>query len=297
MTKNMLAVRAIQHVVAAPTLGLWATLAMLATLTGPFGTYITLEWIPRTEFWVAVCGMAVLTDFVVRDLVARTGIERYSVGFETLCVLAMTLVFSPIAYLLTWVSPKPVFAFTDYSVSIPLFVFLLSVAVAALRRIQFQLYRQPEAPAAQEPNELPMDMPDVPEDDKALPGSFLLGDEPAMPETDGPKAAVEDCRLMRRLPAGTEGPILHLQAQDHMVKIEMVTETVLLRMRFSDAVREMDGVLGHNTHRSHWVAEMAIASADTQAAKPFLTLINGTTVPVSRTYQPTLERAGLLGAG
>ena len=67
-----------------------------------------------------------------------------------------------------------------------------------------------------------------------------------------------------------------------------------IRLRFGDAIEEMDPVDGFCTHRSHWVARQAVSGAERERGKIFLRLENGDRVPVSRTYMPDLEEAGLL---
>ncbi|MDU9002459.1 LytTR family DNA-binding domain-containing protein [Sedimentitalea todarodis] len=101
-------------------------------------------------------------------------------------------------------------------------------------------------------------------------------------------------RLIRRLSPGFEGPILRLSVRDHYVDVISGTGSETIRMRFADAIDEMDTVKGHCTHRSHWVVEEAIVDAGRDGSKVFLTLTNGDQVPVSRKYKPDLEEAGIL---
>jgi DNA-binding LytR/AlgR family response regulator len=70
------------------------------------------------------------------------------------------------------------------------------------------------------------------------------------------------------------------------------TET--LRLRLSDAIDEMEPVEGLCTHRSHWVALAAITASERRQGKLFVRLSNGERVPVTRTYAPKLEAAGVI---
>jgi hypothetical protein len=101
-------------------------------------------------------------------------------------------------------------------------------------------------------------------------------------------------RLMQRLPAGETGPIIRLHARDHFVDVISPQGTYSLRMRLGDAIAEMDTVTGYMTHRSHWVAKEAIADVERENGKTFVRLRNGERVPVSRSYRPRLQEAGLL---
>ena len=58
-------------------------------------------------------------------------------------------------------------------------------------------------------------------------------------------------RLMRRLPDEIKAPILRLTVRDHHVDVFTEKGEVELRLRFADAVDEMEGVDGLCVHRSH----------------------------------------------
>lgn len=101
-------------------------------------------------------------------------------------------------------------------------------------------------------------------------------------------------RILRRLPAGRDERIVRLTVRDHYVDIVTSARTYTLRMRFGDAIDEMEPVRGHCTHRSHWVVEDAISSVERHGGRVQLKLTNGNVVPVSRKYRPSLEAAGIL---
>ncbi len=101
-------------------------------------------------------------------------------------------------------------------------------------------------------------------------------------------------RLERRLPDGFSGEVLRLTVEDHSVCVVTTEGSHVIRMRFSDAIDEMEPVPGYCTHRSHWVAEAAIESVERQSGRISLRLLNGDMVPVSRKYRPALEEAGII---
>ncbi len=101
-------------------------------------------------------------------------------------------------------------------------------------------------------------------------------------------------RLARRLPDDFEGPILRLTVRDHFVDVVTEHGVHTIRMRFADAVDEMEPVQGYFTHRSHWVCRDAVGGAERDNGRYFLRLTNGDLVPVSRTYRPGLEDAGFI---
>ena len=101
-------------------------------------------------------------------------------------------------------------------------------------------------------------------------------------------------RLLDRLPEDVAGEVFRLSGRDHHVEVVTATGTATVRMRFSDAIAEMEPVRGHCAHRSHWVSEAAIRDVERDGAKIFLRLVNDDQVPVSRKYKPHLEDAGIL---
>lgn len=101
-------------------------------------------------------------------------------------------------------------------------------------------------------------------------------------------------RLLRRLPMPLQAEIFRLTGRDHHVEIVTANGSTAIRIRFSDAIAEMEPVEGYCTHRSHWVARAAISGVETEGNRTFLRLVNGDRVPVSQTYRPGLEAAGII---
>jgi len=113
------------------------------------------------------------------------------------------------------------------------------------------------------------------------------GDTNETPEPSRP-------RLANRLPEGFDGQILRLTGRDHYVDVVTTDGMYTIRSRLADAIAEMEPVIGHCTHRSHWVTENAIQGVEKADGKVFLRLGNGDLVPVSRKYKPQLEEIGLV---
>jgi DNA-binding LytR/AlgR family response regulator len=66
----------------------------------------------------------------------------------------------------------------------------------------------------------------------------------------------------------------------------------MILMRLNDAVAELDGIAGAQTHRSWWVARAAVLSATRSGGRVNLTLKNGITAPVSRPNVAPLRADG-----
>lgn len=102
-------------------------------------------------------------------------------------------------------------------------------------------------------------------------------------------------RLMRRLSEPMQGAcLLRLSGRDHTVEVVTDLGITTLRLRLRDAIDETEPVAGICTHRSHWVARLAITGHVFEGSKLFVTLCNGDRVPVSRKYRPRLEALDLV---
>lgn len=115
-------------------------------------------------------------------------------------------------------------------------------------------------------------------------------------QTEMPPEVIEPAlpRLAKRLPETFQGQIFRLTVRDHAVDVVTSEGTFSIRSRLTDAIAEMEPVPGHCTHRSHWVADAAIAGVERQGGKSYVRLINGDLVPVSRKYKPMLEQDGVI---
>ena len=99
--------------------------------------------------------------------------------------------------------------------------------------------------------------------------------------------------LLARLPVESRAELLHLRMQDHYVEVHTAVGMELLLMRFRDALREVENVNGLRVHRSHWVAHAAVVSVERRRGGGLtLRLVNGSEVPVSRSFAPTLKDRG-----
>lgn len=238
-------------------LSLLLLVSFLGATMGPFGTYEAHSLLHRMLYWSSVsAGSIVIGSACYRA--TRRYVPRSKPVLQDLMMIALTIVFfTPPLWFLT-----SQLAFRDPTLSPPIlrmsyYVAAITLSVCALRRI--------------------------------IPGFEPVGyfGEKAPEQPEGP-------RLTRRLSSGFQGPILRISVRDHFVDVISATSIETIRMRFADAIDEMDTVEGYTTHRSHWVAQAAISGTGREAGKTFLTLTNGDEVPVSRKYKPALEEAGVV---
>jgi hypothetical protein len=112
-------------------------------------------------------------------------------------------------------------------------------------------------------------------------------------ETHAAPAGGEPPRFLERLPFKLRGADLYaVEAEDHYLRVHTDRGSDLILMRLSDAVAELEGLEGAQTHRSWWVAKDAVTDARRSDGRAVLTLKNGSEAPVSRTYARALREAG-----
>lgn len=100
-------------------------------------------------------------------------------------------------------------------------------------------------------------------------------------------------RFLQRLPHRLRGGAIHaVQAEDHYLRIHTDRGSDLILMRLSDALGELAGLEGAQTHRSWWVARDAVEGVRRGDGRARLTLKGGVEAPVSRRYARALRAAG-----
>jgi DNA-binding LytR/AlgR family response regulator len=114
----------------------------------------------------------------------------------------------------------------------------------------------------------------------------------ALPAADVPENATPD--FFRRVPPALGRDLLALEMEDHYLRIHTALGSDLILLRLRDALAELGTSRGRQVHRSWWVAEGAVASAERDARRPVLVLRNGLRVPVSKTFRDQVKQAGWL---
>ncbi|MBK0328271.1 LytTR family transcriptional regulator [Rhodobacteraceae bacterium F11138] len=230
--------------------------ALAAALTGPFGTYQSHGFINRLLYWTLVGASSFLIGHGCHEIARRLVAESRPLLTDMVMVALMTALFTP----LLWLMSSFVLIHTHGNPNIlwlALYVAPITAGICIARRI--------------------------------LPGFEKVGYF-----GNRPVQTVENPRLTRRLSPEFRGPILRLAGRDHFVDVVSQSGVETIRFRFADAIGEMDTVVGHCTHRSHWVVQDAVVRSEREKDKIFLCIANGDRVPVSRKYRPQLQEAGLL---
>ena len=232
---------------------LWFLLILALAVAGPFGTYATVGFGGRLLYWAPVVLVACLLGYQASFIARYLTRRRPPIIADLVATAIMCGVFGP----LNWVFTQATLSHTPTMVPnlglMMVYIAALSLAILTGRRL--------------------------------IPGLEKLNYLPRTHDVNQP-------RLLRRLAEGDRSRVLYLSSQGHFVEVVTDQGVTRLRMRLADAIDDMDGVPGYATHRSHWVAESAIARMSKTQGKLHLHLSNGETVPVSRTYQARLEKAG-----
>lgn len=100
-------------------------------------------------------------------------------------------------------------------------------------------------------------------------------------------------RFMERLPPKLKGAAIYaISAEDHYLRLHTSKGSDLILMRLSDAIAELEGVEGAQTHRSWWVAKDAVEGNSRDGERIVLRLKGGAEAPVSRPNVRPLREAG-----
>jgi hypothetical protein len=115
-----------------------------------------------------------------------------------------------------------------------------------------------------------------------------IGSSKGMPEPDLPRADP----FMARLPIEIRGPLVRIEAQDHYLNVVTARGSTLILMRLGDAMGELEG-RGLQVHRSHWIAVDGVTQHRREKGRDQLVMSDGVEIPVSRSFRPAAQGAGL----
>jgi hypothetical protein len=126
--------------------------------------------------------------------------------------------------------------------------------------------------------------------------STVLDPEPAgAPVPVAPTAGAKTgaSAFAERLPIKLRAAEIYaVESEDHYLRVHTSAGQELILMRLADAVRELVGVEGMQTHRSWWVAKQGLADVVKGDGRLTLKLKSGAEAPVSRTYSKAVKEAG-----
>lgn len=234
-------------------------ISLLGAATGPFGSFEYHSFWVRLGYWSIVTAFSMVFGRASLVISRRIVPNKYPVLQDLLLVVLVVVFFAPPLWFLTteWVIRNP--SVEPTLLRMAYYVASVSACICILRRLLSKA------------------------------GIHSVYGKGKVVDQNEP-------RLVRRLSSNFTGPIVRLAGHDHFVDIVSEKSIESIRMRFSDAIEEMDTVSGYLTHRSHWVSADAVISAQRNKGKTFLVLVNGDKVPVSRKYKSELENAGIISS-
>jgi hypothetical protein len=103
-------------------------------------------------------------------------------------------------------------------------------------------------------------------------------------------------QLLSSLKPERRGQLLALASEDHYVRIFTSAGSQLMHTRLVDAIAAAGEHNGCRVHRSWWVATGAVRSTSREGDRTIIELLDGTRVPVSRSYVLAARQAGLISA-
>lgn len=264
-----------RHMLNRLTLACWFGATALTTITGPFGTFATMEAVPRFLYWALMIWVSIAVAYGVRYLIVEFVPPMSRARRDLVMAVLFTALFTPFLEFLN----HQVFRWSphDYIALLAIIVcnFIIASGIAIARRGLGYDFLEGVEVAAQEPE--PVAVPSV------------------VGAADPGVARVVRPRLYERMELAEGRRVLRLTVDDHYViaTLDDGQEQRLL-MRFSDAVREMDGQDGFLTHRSHWVSADAVVRAVRMGGRNGVETADGVVLPVSRTYWKQLEARGFV---
>lgn len=226
---------------------------VVLSITGAFETASIPLW-GRLAYWVPVMIAGGLWGHLCSGLV-----ERYIDLDERpwLTVVALTLIISGPLSVFVWAATGLAFSGQLYPLSVlPNLVIPVLVITATITSINVFLSKSPV-------------------------------------QTHAAPAGMAPARFPDRLPPRLRGAAIRaVQAEDHYLRIHTERGSDLILMRLSDALAELEGLEGAQTHRSWWVARDAVRDVDRGDGRAVLTLDGGLKAPVSRRFAKALRAAG-----
>lgn len=229
-----------------------AAAGVFLALFGTFGTH-AVPFVTRLAYWVGLCLAGAVVGTAVSQLIGRDGrADARPWLFGALTVVGVTLPFTAVV----WLVSELVFQRGLRLHALPFYLTPVLIVTTAMTALNILVQRRP-------------------------------------PETHAAPAGAPAPRFLDRLPPKLRsGELYAVEAQDHYLRLHTSRGQDLILMRLSDAVAELEGIEGAQTHRSWWVARAAVQDARRGDGRATLRLKGDVEAPVSRAYAKALREAG-----
>ena len=230
----------------------------LLTLLGPFDTYSELNFFRRFAYWLLIfAGVGVFMNVLFEWFLSRNCLPGVPTPFRI--TLAATIAALPGAILVYVVDS----AFRPGNLA-PSEMFRLWAQVSVL-------------------------------------GAFILntvhyldvgkGSGATLAAQSAPSSAPPRIAFLERVPQELGEDIVSMSMQDHYIEVTTTLGSHLILMRLTDAIREIEGIEGLQTHRSHCVAEKQQRAIGKNGIKWHAVMSDDRHVPVSQTFLKDVRAA------
>ena len=250
-----------------PFRGRWGSLlaaipvGLLLGFAGPFGSYPAFPTVTRYAFWLGLTTAGVVAAIAADAMLPRTRLRAGAARIAAVALVSALPMTFVVAWTLSLVQPGRVFA--------PQQLPALFAAVAAVQL----LVAYAATIAAPKTDDV---------DTHGLASALPISGNKAIPAAFPPA-------LLSRLPPAIGSDITALETEDHYLRVHALGGSALILMRMADAVALLDPRLGAQVHRRWWVAQAAVVDMRTEGQKLSLRLIDGSLVPVGRTFSAAVR--------
>ncbi|MEM7723397.1 MAG: LytTR family DNA-binding domain-containing protein [Pseudomonadota bacterium] len=248
----------------------WALASLVTAVIGPFTTFANLSFAERLAYWASLIGLAVIMGHCIRAMVLRV-IQPEGLKSDLVGAAIHALVLGPVIWGINFGILRFDIWGAGWILQHILVVFLVCLAIVVIRQYGRRIAAMHRAASGG----MPAAVNDPPRDDG-----------PAVP-TPAFLKQLDDC-LGRDL--------LRVSADDHYLLVVTRSGEGRVRMRFRDALEELQNLPGHQIHRSHWIARDALVGVRAEGRRYVAALQDGSEVPVSRAGFDDLREAGLIDA-
>ena len=97
---------------------------------------------------------------------------------------------------------------------------------------------------------------------------------------------------LSRRPEGLSGTIQYMRTEDHYLRVFTDEGDGMTLHRMSDATRDLAETDGMQVHKSWWVSAAAVDEIRQENRKRIIRARDGTEIPVGRSFEADLKRAG-----
>jgi len=239
-------------------LAIYAGFGVFLAILNPFGSVTGVPFPTAALYWIAMIVWGGLAGEMLGWVIERQSPSLPAWAFVFILSIGMTVVILPAVASAEALMGRPIPP--DRWLLMTFFVWILAVSGSALRMLIIHAFVR---------------KPDAQPEGSAVPGLSTA--------------------FIDRLPIRLRSAEIYaVESEDHYLRVHTSAGQELILMRLADAVRELQGLEGLQTHRSWWVAKQGLADIVKGDGKLVLKLKSGAEAPVSRTYLKTVKDAGWL---